>query len=377
MLAELATGFVLRKQAGRVGSSMPNKRGNRGYKTDRKRGQRVTLSYLAEQLGLSPTTISLVINDAPLANTIAQKTKERIWEAVAKFNYQPNMFARYLHTNRTYCIAVLVPHIGDLYSASLLDGIETYLSQHGFAYFVVSHREIPDLIENSPAMLLDRAVEGMIFINTPMITPVPVPVVAISDLTKGPRVTRILVDNDRAGFLALSHLKMLGHSKIAFFRGPAGNGDSITRWEGLCKAARDLSLTVHQELAVELERYGQTNRTAKSDSGYVAAGALLSAGRKFTALVAFNDVSALGAVRAFKDAGLEVPKDVSVIGFDDIHETSFSIPRLTTIRQPLTEMGILAAERLLQEIRATPVNKEDILISPELIVRESTSKAKP
>jgi DNA-binding LacI/PurR family transcriptional regulator len=354
---------------------MPNKRENRGYKTDRQRGQRITLSYMAEQLGLSPTTISLVINDAPLANTIAQKTKDRIWEAVAKFNYQPNMFARYLHTNRTYCIAVLVPHIGDLYSASLLDGIETYLSQHGFAYFVVSHRELPDLIEKTPAMLMDRAVEGMIFINTPMIKPVPVPVVAISDLTKGPKVTRILVDNDRAGFLALSHLKMLGHSKIAFFRGPTANGDSITRWEGLCKAARDLSITIHEELVVELERYGQSNRTAKSDSGYVAAGAVLSAGRKFTALVAFNDVSALGAIRAFKDAGLEVPKDLSVIGFDDIHETSFSIPRLTTIRQPLNEMGMLAAERLLQQIRTAPATSEDVLICPELIVRESTSKA--
>lgn len=354
---------------------MPNERENRGHKTDRRRGQRVTLSYLAEQLGLSPTTISLVINDAPLANTIAQKTKDRIWEAVAKFNYQPNMFARYLHTNRTYCIAVLVPHIGDLYSASLLDGIETYLSQHGFAYFIVSHREVPDLIEKSPAMLMERAVEGMIFINTPMVVPVPVPVVAISDLTKGTNVTRIIVDNERAGVLALSHLKMLGHSDIAFFRGPTANGDSITRWEGLCKAARDLSITIHEELVVELERYGQTNRTTKSDSGYVASGVLLAANRKFTALVAFNDVSALGAIRAFKDAGLEVPKDVSVIGFDDIHETSFSIPRLTTIRQPLNEMGVLAAERLLNEIRAAPKSREDILICPELIVRESTSNA--
>jgi LacI family transcriptional regulator len=200
-------------------------------------------------------------------------------------------------------------------------------------------------------------------------------VVAISDLTKGPNVARILVDNERAGFLALSHLKMHGHSEIAFFRGPAANGDSVTRWEGLCKAAQELSITIHEELVVELERYGQTNRTAKSDSGYVAAGALLSASRKFTALVAFNDVSALGAIRALKDAGLEVPKDVSVIGFDDIHETSFSIPRLTTIRQPLIEMGILAAERLLQVIRAAPSTNDDILISPELIVRESTSKA--
>jgi DNA-binding LacI/PurR family transcriptional regulator len=353
---------------------MPSKKGIRGSNTVPKDGQRVTLSFLAEQLGLSPTTISLVINDAAHASTIAQKTKDRIWEAVNKFNYQPNMFARYLHTNRTYCVAVLVPHIGDLYSASLLDGIETYLSQHGFAYFVVSHREMPDLIKHSPAMLMNRAVEGMIFINTPMFQPLPIPVVAISDLTNGPEVTRIIVDNECAGHLALSHLKMLGHSDIAFFRGPTANGDSVSRWDGLRKAAKNLSITIRDGLVVELERYGQTNRTAKPDSGYVAAGSLLSMGRNFTALVAFNDVSALGAIRAFKDAGLEVPRDVSVIGFDDIHETSFSIPRLTTIRQPLSEMGKLAAERLLHNIGAAPANREDIVICPELIVRESTSK---
>jgi DNA-binding LacI/PurR family transcriptional regulator len=353
---------------------MPEKRENRGFKIDRKEGRRVTLSFLAEQLGLSPTTISLVINDAPLANTIAQKTKERIWEAVAKFNYQPNMFARYLHTNRTYCIAVLVPHIGDLYSASLLDGIETYLSQHGYVYFVLSHREMPDVIEKSPNTLMERAVEGLIFINTPLIRPVPIPVVAISDLTRGPGVTRIVVDNERAGYLALSHLKMLGHSEIAFFRGPSANGDSATRWSGLCRAARELSVTIREELVVELGRYGQTNRTAKSDSGYVAAGGLLASGRKFTALVAFNDVSAIGAIRAFKDAGIDVPNSISVIGFDDIHESGFSIPRLTTIRQPLHEMGELAAERLLQKISGSGGNDDSVIIQPELIVRESTAR---
>jgi DNA-binding LacI/PurR family transcriptional regulator len=345
-------------------------------KGKRQAEQRVTLRFLAERLGLSPTTISIVINDAPLASTIAQKTKDRIWAEVAKYSYKPNMFARYLHNSRTYCIAVLVPHIGDLYSASLLDGIETYLSQHGFVYFVVSHRELPDLIEKSPQALMDRAVEGIIFINTPLLQPLPIPTVAISDLTSGPHVSRILVDNHRAGHLALSHLKMMGHSEIAFFRGPTANGDSTTRWEGLCQAAKEMSIKIHEDLVVELGRYGQTNRTAKSDSGYIAAGSLLASGRKFSALVAFNDVSAIGAIRAFKDAGIDVPGTISVIGFDDIHESAFAIPRLTTIRQPLEDMGALAAERLLQVIRGDDgVASGDVIIQPQLIVRESTARA--
>lgn len=354
--------------------AMKLKNSNRGYKTDGRYGRRVTLKYLAEYLGLSPTTISLVINDAPLANTIAQKTKDRIWKAVAKFNYQPNVFARYLHNNRTYTVAVIVSHIGDLYSASVVDGIETYLSQHGYVYFVFSHRDLPDLVEKSPQMLIERAIEGIILVNTPLIKPLPIPVVAVSDLAKGPDVVNISIDNCRGGMLALGHLKMLGHKDIAFFRGPSANGDSEARWAGLRKAAAEMSIKIHDDLIIELERYGHTNRTAKSDSGYVAAGHLLATGRKFTALVAWNDVSAIGAIRAFKDAGIDVPGAVSVIGFDDIHETGFTIPRLTTIRQPLQSMGELAAERLLQKIAGVIKDDKDIMICPELIVRESTAR---
>src|SRR5690348_17478723 len=131
-------------------------------------GDRVTLKNLAQHLELSPTTISVVISDSPLAATIAQKTKDRIWEAVREFNYRPNVFARYLHGKRTYCVAVLVPDIGDEFSASLISGIEKELAKRGYFYFVVSHRGAPELIEKSPDTLLDRGVEGMIFINTPL-----------------------------------------------------------------------------------------------------------------------------------------------------------------------------------------------------------------
>jgi LacI family transcriptional regulator len=219
---------------------------------------------------------------------------------------------------------------------------------------------------------MDRAVEGMIFINTPLLRPVPVPIVAISDLTKGPNVSRIMVDNQAAASLAFSHLRMLGHREIAVFTGPSANGDSAKRWEGLRKAAKEAGLQISSDLVVELGRYGQSNRTAKSDSGYEAASRLIASGKRFTALIAFNDVSAIGAIRAFLDSGLRVPHDISVVGFDDIHEASFSVPRLTTVRQPLHEMGVLAAKTLLRRIKNEPQSLEDILIEPRLIVREST-----
>ena len=335
-------------------------------------GDRVTLKQLAQHLDLSPTTISVVISDSPLATTIAEKTKQRIWEAVRQFNYRPNVFARYLHGKRTYCVAVLVPDIGDEFSSSLISGIEKRLAQQGYFYFVVSHRGAPELIEKSPDTLLDRGVEGMIFINTPLGRNLPVPVVAVSDITEAPDVSSIVIDNARAARLALKHLRSLGHRKIAFFRGPDGNGDTDDRWESVQKAAASLGVQISPRLTRGLGKYPECNATTMADLGYHAAKELLKASRDFTALVAFNDGSAIGAIRAFRDAGLKVPKDISVIGFDDIDQAAFNVPRLTTIRQPLIRMGELAASTLIKRIDHPEEKPAEILVEPMLVVREST-----
>lgn len=336
-------------------------------------GERVTLKFLANHLELSPTTISVVISASPLAATIAQKTKDRIWEAVREFNYRPNVFARYLHGKRTYCVAVLVPDIGDEFSASLISGIEKELAKRGYFYFVVSHRGAPELIENSPDTLLDRGVEGMIFINTPLRRSLSVPVVAVSDITEASDVSSIVIDNARAATLALKHLLKLGHKNIAVLRGPRGNGDSEDRWLSLQKAAGELGITIAPKLTRELGKYPECNNTTMSDLGYHAAKELLEASHEFTALVAFNDGSAIGAIRAFRDAGLVVPDDISVVGFDDIEQAAFNIPRLTTIRQPLVNMGELAARTLIKRIEQAGEKSRQVLVEPKLVVRESTA----
>src|SRR5437764_13888615 len=189
-------------------------------------GQRVTLKFLAEYLSLSPTTVSVVLTNSPLASTIAKPTKDRIWEAVHKFQYRPNLFARYLHTKRTFSVAVLVPEIGDEFSAMLISGIESKLAEAKFNYFVESHGFAPEEIENYPDLLMDRQVEGMIFINTPLKKPLPVPVVAISDITNASGVTRVVIDNYQIVLAGIRHLKTLGHTRIAFFKCPEPNGDT-------------------------------------------------------------------------------------------------------------------------------------------------------
>ena len=335
--------------------------------------KRVTLKFLAEHLGLSPTTLSVVLTNSPLSSTIAQPTKDRIWEAVRKFQYRPNLFARYLHTKRTYSIAVLVPEIGDEFSAMLISGIETRLAEAKFNYFVESHRFAPERIENSPETLIDRQVEGMIFLNTPLAREMPVPVVAISDITNAPGVTRIVIDNRQAVFLGLQHLTSLGHRRIAFFKGPEGNGDTQARWKAIMQVGGELGIEVRPELTATTGTYFDAVETSMAQRGYEAALKLLSKSRDFTALLAFNDGSAIGAMRAMQDAGLSVPHDVSVVGIDDIQIAGFISPRLTTVRQPLQLMGEMAARTLLQRIEGEQVARETV-VKPELVVRESAAR---
>lgn len=334
---------------------------------------RVTLKFLAEYLNLSPTTVSVVLTNSPLAKTIASTTKDRIWEAVRKFQYRPNLFARYLHTKRTFSIAVLVPDIGDEFSAMLISGVESKLAEAKYSYFVESHRFAPQQIEDSPHALMDRQVEGMIFLNTPLRQQMPVPVVAISDITIAPGVTRIVIDNDRAAILGLRHLKELGHKQIAFFKGPEQNGDTESRWRAVHRAAGELGLTVRPELTASMGNYFEAGEKSMMQRGYDAAQELLQKSRDFTALMAFNDGSALGAIRAIQDMGLSVPGNVSVLGMDDIQIAAFISPRLTTIRQPLHQMGAVAATTLLQRIQGEAVPDETV-VQPELVVRESTAR---
>ncbi len=338
-------------------------------------GERVTLKFLAEYLGVSQTTVSVVLTNSPLARTIAKQTQARVCEAVKKFQYRPNLFARYLQAKRTYSIAVLVPEIGDEFSALLINGIESKLAEAKFNYFVESHGFAPEEIENYPDLLMDRQVEGMIFINTPLKKELPVPVVAISDITNAPGVTRVVIDNYQIVLAGMRHLKELGHTRICFLKGPEHNGDTQARWAAIVKVAAEIDVSVREEFIATMGSYFDT-KLSMMERGYHAAMSLLQRTRDFTAVLAFNDGSAIGVIRAIQDIGLAVPDDISVMGVDDIQLASFISPRLTTIRQPLKEMGAIAASTLLKRIRGEDVPQETIL-QPAVVVRESTAPANP
>jgi DNA-binding LacI/PurR family transcriptional regulator len=253
-----------------------------------------------------------------------------------------------------------------------MSGIEEHLLQTGYLYFVASHRHRADLIDEYQRLLLDRSIEGLIAIDTPCPRRLPIPVVAVSGHGTTPGVTNIVLDHSSAVRQALEHLVELGHTRIAVIKGQAFSSDTESRWAAIARFARELGVPIDPELTVQLE-----GDLASPELGYEVTRKLLARRRSFSALFAFNDISAIGAMRAIHEAGHRVPDDVSVVGFDDIQSAAFQQPGLTTVRQPLRRMGELAAEIVLRRIGDPKkgIHAKQVRVEPELIVRGSTARA--
>ena len=330
-------------------------------------GQPISLRTLGEYLNLSPATISLVLNNAPGVRSIPQETRDRVTEAAAKFDYRPSFYARSLRKRQSFSIGVLVPELSDSYATQVLAGVEEFLIEEGYFYLTASHRRKQDLIEEYPRLLMERSVEGFIVIDTILEKSLSLPVVVVAGHRKIEGVTNVVLDQRRAAELALRHLYQLGHRKIAFMRGGSHSSDADDRWNCLTAVARDLKIPILPELSVQLQL-----RVSTPELGFVPTNELLARGGEFTALVCYNDIAAIGAIRALMNQGRKVPEDVSVVGFDDIQGAAFHNPSLTTIRQPLHEMGAVAARILLQRIRGQASFPDVVPIHPELGIREST-----
>ncbi len=330
----------------------------------------VTLQMVADRVGLTKGTCSAVLNKSAASRSVPAHTQERILAAARELNYRPNFHARNLGTKRTYMIGVVTQEIGDFYSSPIISGIERYLREKGYFFLTVAHRHDPKLLDNYSHLLLDRGVEGFITVDTIMDCPLPLPTVAIPGHRRLKDVTNIILDHRRGAWLALRHLVELGHTEIAFMKGANVSPDSDDRWSSICEVAAELNIRMPASLIVQLD-----SDDATPQLGYPFAKKLLARKRPFTALFAYNDISAIGSIRAFQEAGLQVPKDVSVVGFDDIRIAMHNNPSLTTVRQPLEKMGEMAARTLLKRLEDHGPWVPTIAIEPELVVRDSTGPA--
>jgi len=343
----------------------------------------VTMRDVANSSGFSPATVSIVLNNAPLARYIAPATKKRIEEAAHKLGYRPNAMARFLRSKRTNSVGVMFFDITDPFCTPILRGIENSLFQASYVPIFTDAHNQRNRFERYLEMVLERHVEALIVVANWLFVDIHlladfskrnVPAATIGWELPGDTVSSVMVDNETGGRLALEHLHKLGHRKVAFIRGPKTLIDSGPRWKGIQRFASSAGMEIDAHLTMQLPEAFEPS--SGFEGGLRLTEELLERRKKFTALVAFDDLTALGAIRALTKAGVKVPEQCSVIGFDDVALSALSAPSLTTVRQPLEAMGNLAVNIIMEAVNAVQEKREWSIthqrVTPELVIREST-----
>ena len=346
-----------------------------------------TIRDVARESGYSASTVSIVLNSAPLSRYIPEETKTRIHVAARKLGYRPNPLARSLRSQRSNIVGVMVFDITDPFCTPILRGLENSLYQANYLSLLADAHNEPHRFERYLEMLLDRRVEGLIIIANWLVTDIKlladltarqVPTVIAGRAYESDTVSTVSVDNEAGAALALEHLYRLGHREIAFLRGPKALTSSGQRWKGIRGFANAVGLKLDAKQVAELPESLDPN--SSFEAGVRLTTELLRQGKTFTALMAYDDMTALGALRALRQKGLRVPEDCSVIGFDDVAQAGLSVPSLTTVRQPMEAMGSMSVAIMLDSIKSVD-QKRDVpvirrKIPAELVVRESTSALK-
>jgi len=343
----------------------------------------VTIRDVAKESGFSSTTVSIVLNNAPLSRYIPPATKKKIERAAQKLGYRPNQFARSLRGKRSHTVGVMVFDMTDPYCTLVLRGIENTLYQGSYLPILTDVHNERSRFERYLEMLLDRRIEGLIvlanwlFLDINLLADLEkssIPTAMIGRELETDSISSVIVDNEVGGYLALEHLHSLGHRKIAFIRGPKSLTDSSPRWRGIRSCAKTCGLELDQRLIVDLPE--SRDPLSSFEAGQKLTDELVRQKKSFTALLAFDDMSAFGAIRALSRAGIRVPDQCSVIGFDDVAPSALCTPPLTTVRQPMEAMGASAVGIVVDGINAVLEKREVVAshlkVTPELVVRDST-----
>ena len=347
------------------------------------RSSGITLRDVAQASGVSPATVSIVLNNAPLARYIPPPTKDRMERAARKLGYRPKLLTRFLGAKRNHTVGVMVFDLTDPFCTLIIRGIENSLYQASFLPIFTDAHNQRSRFERYLEMLLARPIEGLVlvanwlFVDIELLADLEkrnIPAVMVCREPRTGSVSSVMVDNEAGGHMAIEHLHSLGHRKIAFIRGPKMLGDSVPRWRGVRAFSRSVDLEIDPALVVDLPDYLDPN--SGFENGYKLTEELLRRKKRFTAIMAFDDLTAFGSIRALARAGVKVPEDCSVIGFDDIIPAGLSVPSLTSIRQPMEGLGSSAVNIIMEAINAVMEEREFLPVhrklAPELVVREST-----
>lgn len=349
--------------------------------------RRLTLSDVARASGFSPSTVSIVLNEAPHSRFVAAGTKVKIRETAERMGYRPDVFARSLRSRRSETIGVLVMDLTDPFCTLILQGIEQKLRETSYLPIIMDAHNEPEQVQRYVEMMLERRVEGMVTVANWLmfdISPLEdvsdnqLPTVMVGREVESPAIRGVMVDNEAGGYAAIEHLYELGHREIAMVCGPRRLVDSRLRWRGMRRFAQKMKMKLNPALVRNLPDISAASSSFEASREMT--NLFLSSGEPFTAIVAFDDISAYGVIRALSENGLRVPQDYSVLGFDDIPVAALSTPSLTTIHQPLVQMGEYAADCILRSLKPGLEEAQEgfygqnHLMPPSLVVRGSTAR---
>lgn len=333
----------------------------------------ITIRDVAREARVSPATVSRVFNDDTL---VKAETRQRILDAARRLRYVPNATARSLSIRKNHVIGFILPEPHREFFSEIIRGIDETAQRAQYTLLISSTHNRRDQMQSALRAMRGR-VDGLVVLSPIHRAadledelPHDSPVVFLLTDTQGTSYPAFNIDNVRGGYEAVAYLLSMGHRRIGLIRGQLENRDTQERMEGYLRAHREAGVPVDESLIVG----GEFTQI----SGYEAVWALLRADPRPTAVFAINDYMALGAVSALREAGLRVPQDVSVVGFDDILSARFADPPLTTIRVPTQELSRRATERLLQFVDGGHTETTGSLVHPtslqcELVVRRSTS----
>jgi DNA-binding LacI/PurR family transcriptional regulator len=327
----------------------------------------VTLHELAKATGYSVSTVSRALTDS--SHPVNDATRERILALANQLGYRPNMTARGLKMDRSFTIGLIVYNIASPFTPILIRGIQEYLKQRDYFSIIISTDWDPELESEAVHQLISRSIDGIIFVESwrdePNVTLdlANKPYVFVYRLFNGTYANSVLVDDRFGARLAVEHLVQLGHRRIGFISGPQDWNSSIDRLAGYQDVLAENGIQFDPALVHE--------GNWEVQSGYSAAKKFLDLPERPTAIFAGNDFMALGAIYAFQDAGLSVPGDIAVVGYDDRDVANFSKPTITTVRSPSFEMGKLAAQLILNRLESQKEIQDPIRVPGQLIVRES------
>jgi DNA-binding LacI/PurR family transcriptional regulator len=328
----------------------------------------ISIKDIARVAKVSHSTVSRALHNSSLVN---HETAERIRQIAREKGYRPSAVARSLVTRRTKTIGVVVTRIADPFIAEVVNGIEEVANDHGYSVFLANSNADPDREVKVVHSFHERRVDGILVtasrvgaLYMPLLTEMRVPTVLINNQHPGEFVHSVMIDNPAASRQATEHLVQLGHRRIAYIGDQFGFQSDIERFAGYRNALEVADIP----FVPELTAHGD----GKAEGGMRAMEKLLSLAEPPTAVFCYNDMSALGALRTIHTRGWRVPEDISVVGFDDLFIASYISPSLTTISQPMRQMGSMAMEILLKLFSGSN-SKTNMKVQGQLIVRESTA----